>query len=271
MDYVAPQDTQTARNSGFSVYTRPQVDLGYVTMNAAVAPTNNVLVRKAVAYALDRQGVVNAFYGGRGVVATQFQPPSLFGYAKNVTKYSYNPAKSKALLQQAGLHLPVKIDFWYPTNVTRPYMPNPKGIFEAFQASLDNSGFQVVAHSAPWRPDYLQKVDSGTAGNLNLVGWIPDYGDPDDWLGTWFKTFSAQFGFHDDHIFNLLQKAASVPGIAQRTKLYQQANRYIMGTLVPGVPYVYTGSAAAFQKKVHGFIASPTQTEFYNLLSIGGR
>jgi peptide/nickel transport system substrate-binding protein len=272
MDYLAPQDTSTVRGSGkYTVLTRPQVDLGYVTINTAQAPTDKVLVRKAIAYGLDRKGVVNAFYGGRGVVASQFQPPSLFGYAKNVTKYSYNPDKAKALLRQAGLSLPVKIDFWYPTNVTRPYMPNPKGIFEAFSASLEKSGFQVVPHSAPWRPDYLKKVDDGSAGNLNLVGWIPDYGDPDDWLGVWFKTYSAQFGFHDNHLFNLLQKAASVPNINVRTKLYQQANRYIMGTLVPGVPYVYTGSALALDKPVKGYIASPTQTEFFNLVRIGGR
>ena len=271
MDYLAPQDTSTVRSSGkFKVLTRPQVDLGYVTINQGQAPTDKLLVRKAIAYGLDRQGVVNAFYGGRGVVATQFQPPSLFGYARNVTKYSYNPDKAKALLRQAGLTLPVKIDFWYPTNVTRPYMPNPKGIFEAFSASLEKSGFQVVPHSAPWRPDYLKKVDDGSAGNLNLVGWIPDYGDPDDWLGVWFKTFSAQFGFHDNHIFNLLQRAASVPDLKTRIKLYQQANRYIMGNLLPGVPYVYTGSALALDRNINGFIPSPTQTEFFNTVTVGG-
>ena len=64
-------------------------------------------------------------------------PPSLFGYANNVTKYPYNPAKAKALLKQAGLKLPVKIDFWYPTGVSRPYMPDPQRNFQAFSASLD--------------------------------------------------------------------------------------------------------------------------------------
>jgi peptide/nickel transport system substrate-binding protein len=127
-----------------------------------------------------------------------------------------------------------------------------------------------VPHSAPWRPDYLKRVDNGTAGNLNLVGWIPDYGDPDDWLGVFFKSYSGQFGFKDNHLFNLLQKAASVAALGQRTKLYQQANRYIMSKLVPGVPYVYTGSALAFDKKVKGFVASPTQTEFFNTVSVGG-
>ena len=69
---------------------------------------NNILVREAVAYGLDRAGVVNAFYGGRGQQTNQFLPPQLFGYAKTgVPSYPYNPDKAKALLQQAGLTLPV--------------------------------------------------------------------------------------------------------------------------------------------------------------------
>ena len=92
--------------------------------------------------------------------------------------YPYNPDKAKALLQQAGLTLPVKIDFWFPTNVTRPYMPDPSRNFQAFEASLEKSGFQVTPHSAPWRPDYLGTVQSGGA-QLFMLGWTGDWGDPE--------------------------------------------------------------------------------------------
>ena len=56
-------------------------------MNQSMPPMNNIKVRQAVAYGLDRAGVVKAFYGGRGVVAKEFQPPSLFGYSNNVKQY----------------------------------------------------------------------------------------------------------------------------------------------------------------------------------------
>ena len=94
-------------------------------------------------------------------VANEFMPPSLFGYAKDVVEVHYNPAKAKQLLQQAGLTLPVTIDFYYPTGVSRPYMPDPKGNFQVFSASLENSGFKVVPHSAPWRPDYVARRQRG--------------------------------------------------------------------------------------------------------------
>ena len=44
-------------------------------------------------------------------------------------------------------------------------MPDPQRNFQAFAASLDNSGFKVVPKSAPWRPDYLDRAH-GTAGGL---------------------------------------------------------------------------------------------------------
>src|SRR5947209_11368565 len=107
-------------------------------------------------------------------------------------------------------------------------MPNAQLNLQAFSASLENWGFHVVAHSAPWRPDYVQAVNGGTAGDLNLIGWTGDYGDPDNFVGTFFKTYSPQFGFHNDAIFNILTRAANEPNFNKRVKLYQQANILIM-------------------------------------------
>ena len=126
--------------------SRPAFNIGYVGMNQKIAPLNNIKVREAVAYGLDKKSVVGAFYGGRGQVANQFLPPLVEGYAKKgVPDYSYNPAKAKALLQEAGLSLPVKLEFWYPTDRPRGYMPDPPRIFQAFAASLEKSGFKIVA------------------------------------------------------------------------------------------------------------------------------
>ena len=164
-DNVAPQDFATIRgNKKFKLYVRPPTSIGYVGINQSIPPMNNPLVRQAVAYGLNSAAIVKAFYGGVGTPATQFLPPSLVGYAKKgVPLFKYDPAKSIALLKQAGLTPPVKIDFWWPTSVSRPYMPDPQRNFEAFAASLNKAGFQVTAHSAPWRPDYRAGVQAGKA------------------------------------------------------------------------------------------------------------
>ena len=268
-DNVAPQDIATVRSSsGLKIVNRPPFNVAYVGMNQSLPPFNNPLVRQALAYGLDRSAVVNAFYAGRGQTTNQFLPPQVFGYAKKgVPDYPYNPAKAKALLQQAGLTLPVKIDFWYPTNVTRPYMPDPSRNFQAFQASLENSGFKVTPHSAPWRPDYLAGVQSGQA-QVFLLGWTGDWGDPGNFLNVHFGSQTQEFGFNNPSLFALLRKADAESNLEKRTALYEQASIAVMKFL-PVVPYVHSTPALAFKSNVNGYIAGPVGTDAFWLASIG--
>ncbi|HEX6725088.1 MAG TPA: ABC transporter substrate-binding protein [Gaiella sp.] len=269
-DLVEPQDIPTVqKNSKLKVLDRPAFNVAYVTINQAVKPFDNPLVRQAVAYGLDRAGVVKSFYAGRGTVANEFMPPEVVGYSKGVKKYSYNPAKAKQLLQQAGLTLPVEVEFWYPTDVSRPYMPDPARNFQAFAASLDKSGFKVIPKSAPWRPDYVSRVQAGTAGALNLIGWTGDFGDPDNFIGTFFRTQQGQWGFNNPKLFALLNKALIETSISKRAALYRQANNMIMNFL-PGVPYVHTKPALAFQKNVVGYIPSPVSLEPFSTVRFVG-
>ncbi len=144
-------------------------------------------------------------------------PQEIFGYATDVPTYEYSPLKSRQLLQQAGLTLPVEVEFWYPTDVSRDYMPDPKRNFEAFAADLNAAGFRVVPKTAPWRPDYVGRVNDGTAGHLNLIGWIADFADPDNFIGTFFQSPSAQFGLDSPPIHNLLDQAEIESDPAKRT------------------------------------------------------
>ena len=269
-DNVEPQDVKTIQKSNsLKVVSRPSFNVGYVTINQKIKPFDNLLVRKAVAHALDRASVVRSFYAGRGVVQNQFQPDSVLGYSTNVPKYPYSPAKAKALLQQAGLTLPVEVEFWYPTDVSRPYMPDPKRNFQGFQASLDKSGFKVVPKSAPWRPDYLGKVDSGTAGALNLIGWTGDYADPESFLGGVLRA-EKQFGLDNAigrKLYADLNKALTITNADTRAAFYKKINNYIMANVI-GVPYVSTQPALAFAKNVVGYKASPTLNDVFSIVRV---
>jgi len=271
-DLVEPQDIPTIKSdSNLQILDRPAFNVGYVGFDMAVPPTNNPKVRQALAYGLDRQGVIDSFYAGRGEVAKEFMPPSLFGYADDVPTYTYDPEKAKSILQAAGFKLPVKIDFWYPTDVSRPYMPDPKRNFEAFSASLEKSGFKVVAHTAPWSPDYLGRSDEGKLGNAYLLGWTGDYGDPDDFIGVFFRTPQKQWGTDKNHeldgVQKILEQARTETDQSKRTQLYQEANRQIM-TILPGVPYAHNKPALAFTKNVSGYVPSPVDLQSFAVVSI---
>jgi peptide/nickel transport system substrate-binding protein len=266
-DLVEPQDVPTIEgDSNLQILDRPAFNVGYVGINQAKKPLDMLEVRQAIAHGLDRQQVVDEFYAGRGEVAKEFMPPEVVGYADDVTEYPFDPERSKELLQEAGLTLPVEIEFWYPSDVSRPYMPDPKRNFEAFKASLEQSGFRVVSKTAPWSPDYLGAVDEGNAG-LYLLGWTGDYGDPDNFVGTFFQNPQKAWGFENPEIHGILAEAETETDLAAREELYKEANRRIMDFL-PGVPYVHTEPALAFAANIQGYQPSPVSLEPFATVTI---
>jgi peptide/nickel transport system substrate-binding protein len=270
-DLVDPNDIKTIRsNKSLKLLNRPAFNIGYVGINQAHKPFNNIKVRQALAYGLNRAAVVQGFYAGRGVVANQFLPDQVVGYAtKGVPSYTFNPNKAKALLKAAGLSLPVPVDFWYPTNVARPYMPNPQANAIAFGQSLEQSGFKVTFHSKPWRPDYLSNIQGpNNPSDIYLLGWTGDFGDPANFLNVHFGQFNPQFGFHNTRLFTMLQKADSETNLAKRAALYKAASIYVMKFL-PMVPYVHSKPALAFRKNVNGYIPSPVSLEPFSTVYLG--
>jgi peptide/nickel transport system substrate-binding protein len=271
MDLLAPQFVANVqRNNRLKVLSRPAFNVAYVTINSTREPTDDIRVRRAVAHGLNRQLVVRSFYAGRATVAHQFMPPSLPGYNPRVQRYPFNPTRARQLLREAGCGPPCRIQFWYPTGVSRPYMPDPRANFEAFRASLEQSGFDVETRSAPWRPDYVANVNQGTAGNLNLIGWTGDYADPDNFIGTFFQGGSPQFGFNNAQLNRLLDRAEQETNQARRAVLYRQANALIM-RLLPGVPYAHTRPPLAMQRRVQGYFTSPIGTDLFKTVFIGGQ
>jgi peptide/nickel transport system substrate-binding protein len=272
-DLVEPQDVPTIEgDENLQILDRPAFNVAYVGFNISEPPLDDIEVRKAIAYGLDRQAVVDNFYGGRGEVAKEFMPPELPGYADDVTEYSYDPEMAQQILTDAGYELPVEVEFWYPTDVTRPYMPDPKRNFEAFRASLEESGFKVVPKSAPWDPDYLGLNNEGKQP-LHLIGWTGDYGDPDNFIGTFFQSDNPQFGLDKsnelDPVQEVLDEAEIETDVAAREQLYQEANRMLM-ELLPGVPYAHTSPAIAFKANVTGYVPSPVDNQSFATVSVGG-
>lgn len=264
-DLVEPQDVPTIQaDTSLQVLDRPAFNVAYVGINQSIPPMDKLEVRQALAYGLDRQSVVDSFYAGRGVVAKEFMPPEVVGYADDVTEYAFDPEKSKELLTAAGLTLPVEITFWYPTDVSRPYMPDPKRNFEAFAASLETAGFKVTPKAAPWRPDYLGSVDEGKA-QVYLLGWTGDFGDPDNFTGTFFQSPQKAWGTTEkpnQEIIDLLDQAETETDLTKRTELYQEANRKI-SEWIPGVPYAHSKPALGFRADVKGYQPSPVSLESF--------
>jgi peptide/nickel transport system substrate-binding protein len=266
-DLVEPQDIPTIEEDpNLQILERPAFNVGYVGMSQDHKPLDQIEVRQAIAHALNRQRVVDDFYAGRGEVAHEFMPPEVVGYADDVTQYEYDPDRARQLLEEAGVQTPLEITFCYPTDVSRPYMPDPQRNFEAFAADLNAAGFKVKPRAAPWSPDYLGLALNGKCP-LYLLGWTGDFGDPDNFVGTFFQAPSPEWGFNNPEIHGILDQAESETDLEEREGHYQEANRLIMDFL-PGVPYVHTSPALAFNANVQGYVPSPVSLEPFASVTI---
>ncbi len=265
-DLVEPGDAQALEAAGFQLLERPAFNVGYVGFNLAKKPLDNLKIRQAIAHALNREALVKAKYPEGSEVATQFMPPELFGYAEDVPKYAYDVDRAKQLIAESGVKNPT-LEFWYPTDVSRPYMPDPGANFQAFKADLEAAGFKVVPKSAPWNPDYLNAADTGKTG-LRLLGWTGDFGDPDNFIGTFFRTKQPAWGPLDPAIYSGLEAARIETDQDKRAELYKELNQQIM-TFLPGVPYVHTKPQIAFAKGVTGYEPSPVNNEDFAKVSLG--
>jgi peptide/nickel transport system substrate-binding protein len=264
-DLVDPADTDALEGAGFQILRRPAFNVGYIGMNQSKPPMNNPKIRQAVAHAINRENIVRTNYPEGAEVAKEFMPPDVFGYADDVTTYDYDLNKAKALVAESGVPSPT-IEFWYPTDVSRPYMPDPAANYQLMKADLEAAGFTIVTKTAPWAPDYLNQYQSGGM-QMYLIGWNGDFGDPDNFVGTFFQQPLPEWGFNNPAIFNTLNAAETETDQDKRTQLYQEANRLIMDFL-PGLPYVHTEPALAFKAGVEGFVPDPVTNEDFNTVTL---
>jgi len=258
-DLPSPADLPSLKSAGYNLQARPPFNILYLAFTQSANPQLAKLeVRQAIAYALNREAMVKAKLPEGAEVATQFQPPTLDGWNPNVTKYNYDPAKAKALLTQAGASN-LTLRFYYPTDVTRPYMPDPKSIFELFKADLEAVGIKIEPVALKWSPEYLAEVQAGKA-DLHLLGWTGDYSDAYNFIGTFFDRDKPQFGFKNQALFDAFRAADTTADATKRYALYQQINAMIMDYL-PAVPISHSSPSIVFGKNVTGIKAGPLTDE----------
>ena len=93
-------------------------------------------------------------------------------------------------------------------------MFDPQRNFDAFASSLRRAGFEVIPHSAPWYPDYINGRLGGKY-QLYLAGWIADFPDPDNFFHD-FRRYQPMFGFRNRKLFKLVdpRRRGDEPGKA---------------------------------------------------------
>ena len=101
MDPAAIELSYIIDDPNLTLLSKASEKTQYITLNVTKAPFDNELVRKAIAYAVNRDDIVAVAVEGRGTVTNTFFSEG-FGCYSDVNIYSYDPAKAKELLAEAG-------------------------------------------------------------------------------------------------------------------------------------------------------------------------
>lgn len=268
-DFPNSADWESLKASGFNVLVRPPFNILYLGINQKNNPAlQDLRVRQAIAYATDRETLVRTQLPAGAAVATQFMPNTVAGYAKDLQPIPFDPAKAKALLAEAG-QSNLTVNFYYPTEVTRPYMPNPTNIFTALAENLRQAGITVNPVPQPWNGGYLDSVTANGTHDLFLLGWTGDYNDAGNFIGTFFGRPKPDFGFDDPALFSALAAADATIDPAGHAAAYEQVNRDLVTKYLPAVPVSHSPPALVVRGNITGLVPSPLTDERFYTVSKG--
>lgn len=271
-DFPAPADWSTLKQN-YKLEIRPAFNILYLGINQGGNPKlTDPKIRQALAYGINRDQLVKSQLPEGATVADEFIPNTVDGFNSGVTKYNYDPEKAKQLLQEAGAS-DLTLNFYWPSEVTRPYMPSPKDIFGAMSADLQKIGVKVNAVTKPWNGGYLDDVDAHKP-DIFLLGWTGDYNTPDNFLNAFFgkpgNRMNAGKSPWGEKLAADIKAADAEPDKTKRTQLYKDLNAQIVSPdYLPAIPISNSPPAIVVKNSVQGLVPSPLTSEEFAPVSVG--
>ena len=264
--YPRPADLEALKaDSKLQMPQQAGFNLGYIAYNVMDKikgsnepnPMAQLKVRQALDMSVNKQQIIDSVYQGAGQLAVGSMPPTQWSYDTTIKDAPYDPEKAKELLKEAGIKPGTEITLW-AMPVQRPYNPNAKLMAEMLQSDWSKIGINAKIMTYEWG-EYIKRSKGGENGAM-LIGWSGDNGDPDNWLGTLFGCDAIEgnnFSKWCNPQFDKLVKAAkATTDVAERTKLYQEAQQLIKQQ-VPMTPIAHSTVYQPMSKKVEGFKISP--------------
>lgn len=226
MAYPLPSDIKSMKNNpAIKVAEQAGLNTAYWSFNTRKAPFNNIQVRQAMNYAINRQAILDVIYKGAGSIASSVIPPTIWNWKGPEYGYVYNPDRAKKILENAGFAEGFEIDIW-AMPVQRPYNPNARKMATLIQQDLKKIGVKANVTTYEWGT-YLKKSREGEHQTI-LLGWTGDNGDPDNFFTPLLSCAAAKTGNNRSFWCNkqfddLISLARIEPDMQKRKKLYKRA------------------------------------------------
>jgi peptide/nickel transport system substrate-binding protein len=245
-------------------------DVCYLAFNTQHAPFDDVRVRRAANFAINKEPIVKLAYSGHATAADGPLPPQQWGYHAPATRYGYDPAMARKLLAEAaadGTFDPNKTYKLYAMSTPRPYLPSPERVARFLQGALEQVGMHTELVLAPY-PEHRAALERGDH-DLGVFGWVGDTGDPDNFLYVLFSSDNSvppdaqNVAFYrEPEVDKLLVAAELAPDEPTRTQLYAQVQDRIASD-APWVPITHSELVVAGRQELENVVVSPTGHPIY--------
>ncbi len=203
-----------------------RVGINYICLNEDYEPLNDVNVRKALQYSLDRQAMLDALYSGQGKLENGIFPHGLVGYNPDLPEIPYDVELAKELLAEAGYADGFEMEISYSSDSGQ----TTKDLLEIVAAQWAEIGVKCT----------VTEVDSGSYSDLRAAGeleaykaeWSADFNDPDNFIYTFFGNDSnvknRGFGYTNEDAISRVAAARGIVDEDERVAEYQALEELII-------------------------------------------
>ncbi|AGB05173.1 ABC-type dipeptide transport system, periplasmic component [Aciduliprofundum sp. MAR08-339] len=224
-------------------------------------------VRQAISYAVPYDTIIKEVYKGYAIRLQGPIPKGMPGHDNNLFMYPYDIKKAQQLMNDArqkyGLPQTIKLTILYNQgNAVRAH------IAEILKGSLLNIGIQLTIQELSW-PTLLDKMDRGDYSMI-IVGWAPDYNDPDDYAFPFLGSAAIggdtyETGWHNATVDKLLLEAKYCVNQTKREQLYYEIQKIAMED--PSFIYIAQNKhVAVYRTWLQGYYYNPVMMlNFYSL------
>ncbi|WP_149956899.1 ABC transporter substrate-binding protein [Zafaria cholistanensis] len=226
-------------------------ETAYLRLDPTKAPMDDMRVRQAIDYALDRDGLLASVFGGVGTTASQIVPDSVIGHNSNIAPTSYDMAKAQELVRAAkadGVPVENEITLIGRNNI----YPNATQAMEVVQAALTEAGLNVKIEMLDvnaWLEYALRPFPEG-AGPTILQGQHGNQaGDASFTMVNNYGSKGGQSTYGTAELDSLIKEAESASG-EERQAAFEKALAYQHDQIVRDAVLVRVGGVIAVSDRV---------------------
>jgi peptide/nickel transport system substrate-binding protein len=202
----------------------------FLEFNMRQKPFDDVRVRRAVNYAIDKEALIRQILGGNAVRAYGALPPGWLGAnpPERLTRYDHDPQKAHQLLAEAGYPQGFTFDFWHPVG---RYLKD-KEVAEAIAAQLAQVGMRGNLIGLDIGT-LVQRIHTQTLSGLHMFSYAPLIFDTDYILRVQFWSKGLNQYAWDERSDRYVEAGATIADPRRRHEIYAEWERYVVNELVP--------------------------------------